>query len=182
MVQIQVYSDIHLEFKSKPIKIKPCAPYLFLAGDIGRLNGVYKDFMNYCSKHWLKTFVILGNHEYYDTNSDYYTLNNDYKVFFNTFANVYLLDNSYIELNEEINVYGCTFWTPPYSNISSIINDYKYITMEPNKPMDETFVSYISNLELTNLQNYLHNSTKKTIILHRPKRKIRQFSKWFIWC
>lgn len=173
-IDIQVYSDIHLEFKTKPIKIKSYAPYLFLAGDIGRLNGVYKDFIKYCSVNWLKTFVILGNHEYYNTNSDYYTLNNAYKEFFKNFNNVYLLDNSYVELNEEINVYGCTFWTPPSSNISTIINDYKninYMNLETNENnlINEQFVSYLSNNELTNLIQYLNSTSKKTIILtHFP--------------
>lgn len=169
MVQIQIYSDIHLEFKNKPIKIKPYAPYLFLAGDIGRLNGVYKEVVSYYSKNWQKTFVVLGNHEYYHNEKDYSTLNSEYKDFFEGFDNVYLLDNSYVELNEEINIYGCTFWTPPPTNISSIINDYIHIQMDSNNTINESFVSYISNLELTKLQNYLDNNTKKTIILtHFP--------------
>jgi DNA repair exonuclease SbcCD nuclease subunit len=166
---IQIYSDIHLEFKTKIIKIKPCAPYLFLTGDIGKFNGLYMEFITYCSKNWIKTFVILGNHEYYNIDSDYNSLKNNYTDFINTFDNVYLLDNNYVELNNEINVYGCTFWTPPTTNITSIINDYKYINMEPNKLIDKEFVSYLSEIELTNLVNYLTNNTKKTIIItHFP--------------
>jgi predicted phosphohydrolase len=173
-LQIQVFSDIHLEFKSKPIKIKSYADYLFLAGDIGRLNGVYKDFVSYCSKNWLKTFIILGNHEYYHNIKDYSTLNSEYKEFFEKFNNVYLLDNSYVELNNEINVYGTTLWTPPSTNISNLINDYKYINYLNNESkkienITEEFVSLLSNYELTNLKNYLNNTNKKTIILtHFP--------------
>jgi predicted phosphohydrolase len=166
---LQIYSDIHLEFKTKIIKIKPYAPYLFLAGDIGKLNGLYKEFIKYCSKNWVKIFIILGNHEYYSLENDYNTLKNEYINFISIFNNVYLLDNNYIELNDEINVYGSTFWTPSMTKITSMINDYKYIHMEPNKLIDKEFVSYLSNYELTNLVNYLNNNNKKTIIItHFP--------------
>lgn len=63
---IQIYSDIHLEFYNTFPKINKKAKYLILAGDIGRIcDKNYKEFIDYCSKTWEQTIVILGNHEFY---------------------------------------------------------------------------------------------------------------------
>ena len=45
-------------------KPKPIAPYLFLAGDIGKPDDHnFKDFMHYCNNNWTKTFYVFGNHD-----------------------------------------------------------------------------------------------------------------------
>jgi predicted phosphodiesterase len=71
-ITIQVLSDIHLEFYKKFPKFKPLAKYLFLAGDIGTIESKYDqkiiNFLSYCSENWEKTFYVLGNHEFYQTN------------------------------------------------------------------------------------------------------------------
>jgi hypothetical protein len=69
--RIQYASDLHLEFIEKtpfqPI-LKPVAPFLALAGDIGRPDKrSYRDFLHYCSRNWQQTFVIAGNHELYNS-------------------------------------------------------------------------------------------------------------------
>lgn len=62
-MRIQVISDIHLEFIKNILKIEPKTDYLFLAGDIGKLDLInssqclYRKFMDYVSK--------IGNHEFY---------------------------------------------------------------------------------------------------------------------
>ena len=74
----QLFSDIHLELlkSSKFPKIKPLTDYLFLAGDIGKINTPnYEPFFDYCSENWKKVFYVLGNHEFYNSNKDFKTLN-----------------------------------------------------------------------------------------------------------
>lgn len=72
-MRIQYASDLHLELVDKtpfqPI-LKPCAPVLALAGDIGRPDRrSYEDFLHYCSRNWAAVFVIAGNHELYNSKS-----------------------------------------------------------------------------------------------------------------
>jgi hypothetical protein len=69
-LQIQYASDLHLEFGatcgSFPSLLKPTAPLLALAGDIGNpTQPIYREFLSYCSRHWDDTFIVTGNHEAY---------------------------------------------------------------------------------------------------------------------
>ena len=73
-MKLRYLSDIHLEFikpkKLKKImnKIKPNNDEIYvLAGDIGYpYSGNYLKFMDYINKSFKKTFVVAGNHEYYN--------------------------------------------------------------------------------------------------------------------
>ena len=70
-LRVQYASDLHLELVDKtpfqPI-LKPAAPVLALAGDIGRPDRrSYEDFLHYCSRNWVAVFVIAGNHELYNS-------------------------------------------------------------------------------------------------------------------
>ena len=80
MVKFQYCSDIHLEFydlfhRDSAIEnnfetiIKPgAAPYLILPGDIGQPHlPLFRQFFEWCSKHWQEVFYVTGNHEYYSS-------------------------------------------------------------------------------------------------------------------
>jgi predicted phosphohydrolase len=106
----QLFSDIHLEFNKTYPKITPLSDYLFLAGDIGIITyDNFEYFFDYCSKNWKKVFYVLGNHEYYNKKT-YNIMNEKYKYFFEKYDNIYLLDNSYYEL-DEIVIIGSTLWS-----------------------------------------------------------------------
>ena len=125
----QLYSDIHLElFKSfKFPKIKPLTDYLFLAGDIGKINMLnYEPFFNYCSENWKKVFYVLGNHEFYHSKKDFKTLKTQYQTFFTKYKNVFLLDDNHIELDNII-IFGNVLWSHP--NSSEYLNDFTHIKM-----------------------------------------------------
>jgi len=67
---IQYASDLHLEFYGKVPNFKeilrPVAPYLVLAGDIGQPgHPAFHQFLDYVSANWRAVILIAGNHEYY---------------------------------------------------------------------------------------------------------------------
>jgi Calcineurin-like phosphoesterase len=68
-MRIQYASDLHLEFRGGPFPalLKPVAPVLVLAGDIGRPDKPeYRNFLQYCSRNWEHTVIVAGNHEFYN--------------------------------------------------------------------------------------------------------------------
>lgn len=70
LLRVQYASDLHLEILGAvpfPTILKPAAPVLALAGDIGNpCEPVYKSFLQYCSSHWDHVVLIAGNHEFYN--------------------------------------------------------------------------------------------------------------------
>lgn len=65
----QIMSDLHLEVGQQyaTFHVSSCAPYLILAGDIGRLADYasYLDFLcSQCDK-FFQVYLILGNHEFF---------------------------------------------------------------------------------------------------------------------
>jgi len=94
------------------------------------------------------------------------------------YKNVYFLNDEYVSINDDFNVYGTTFWTkPPFlstSDARQYINDYnniKFIDYYRNTitKLNVEHVNALSKLSLFKLKQYLSNSKKHTIILtHFP--------------
>lgn len=65
----QILSDLHLEVGQQytSFVIPPQAPYLILAGDIGRLIDYegYLAFLAAQTSQYTRVFLVLGNHEFY---------------------------------------------------------------------------------------------------------------------
>ena len=65
----QILSDLHLELGQQysNFHIPASAPYLILAGDIGKLCDyqLYLDFLQQQCKSFRQVFLVLGNHEFY---------------------------------------------------------------------------------------------------------------------
>lgn len=186
VLSIQIFSDIHIELWSKLPEIPIRAKYLFLAGDICCFDHpLFFPFLDYCSTNWKKIFYVLGNHEYYNKKRNYNELNFEYKYRIKErYRNLYCLDNDFVSLDEEnVNIYGSTFWTiPPFlsTNEAKIyINDYNYMSYfnknsSQVKNLDITFVKELADESFLNLQKYLKETTnKKTIIMtHFPPHRI----------
>lgn len=73
-VRFQFMSDLHLEFHTCgdgfESLLRPIAPYLILAGDIGNVSPVaqydkLKSFLHKCTSLWKVVVYVPGNHEYY---------------------------------------------------------------------------------------------------------------------
>ena len=184
-ITIQVFSDIHIELWNNLPMIPVKADYLFLAGDICHItHPLFYPFLDYCSLNWKKTFYILGNHEYYIKKKNYNELIFDYKYkIAERYKNVFCLDNNFITLDEEnINIYGATFWTsPPFASTYDAqmsINDYNWISYFNRElghvvKLDINYVKQLSNESFVSLQKYLNETDKKTIVMtHFPPQRL----------
>ena len=137
-MKLRYVSDIHLEF-IKPNKLQNILKHmvkkedeiLILAGDIGNpYSQIYDLFMKEVNANFTKTFIIPGNHEYYNNKlmKDTRKYLDDY---FKQYPNISFLDNG-VEKYRGINFIGTTLWShitdPAYeiNDVYSIQNfDYK---------------------------------------------------------
>lgn len=183
-MDIQVFSDFHIELWNKIPEIPAKSKYLFLAGDICQLtHPLFFPFLEYCSKNWIKIFYVPGNHEFYIQNYTHNDLLLKYKnQIREKFNNIYFLDNEYISLDEEnINIYGATFWTQPTFNTINeakiYVKDYQFISYQDvdNKitELDFNYINHLSCTSFYKLQKYLNETDKKTIVMtHFPPTQI----------
>jgi predicted phosphohydrolase len=119
---IRYFSDIHLELlhrhkinvNSIIDKIKPNKEHVcILAGDIGNpYSKNYNIFMNYINNSFRKTFVIAGNHEYYNNYKTIEETNEYLTNYFkdNSFNNISFLNNSF-EHYDDYCFIGTTLWS-----------------------------------------------------------------------
>lgn len=158
MVNIQIVSDLHLEFRGLNFKtlIKPSADILFLLGDIcvlGTQNdwALYQEFIKYISPKFKYIFHVPGNHEYYTSNRNITKENTvpgiDFKLkkFSKSVSNLFILNNNTTRLNIDKKTYvfiGSTLWTyiePKHRKyIQNKMNDYAMIWV-PNEKSKNIF-------------------------------------------
>jgi hypothetical protein len=115
--RIQYVSDLHLECYSKFYLnklVKPAAPYLALAGDIGNPScPMWVPFFDYVSKNWERVFYVTGTKEYSAT----IPFNKQHSIIKTTlrpYPNVSLLDAtnpSFYFPKENVTMIGSTLWS-----------------------------------------------------------------------
>lgn len=164
MATFQILSDIHIEyFKEDDIDIKnfiiPYAPYLILAGDIGRGHR-YNQLQNFLKKlsiHFKYIFYVLGNQEFYTVknikNRNMNIILNDIKNIQKNINNLFILNrNSF--LIGDICITGCTLWSQLQMNVPFYV---KIPNINKNKynNMFKKDLNYIkSMIQLCKNQNY----------------------------
>ena len=106
---------------------------------------------------------------------NYNTLDFEYNLKFKEkYKNIFYLNGNSVSLNDEIDVYGCVFWTIPPNETFVYLKDYTEInqfseTTKNNIPINYNFMKKISDEGLKSISNYLNKSTKKTIVMtHFP--------------
>lgn len=179
-IYIQIFSDLHIDLWDKLPILPVNAKYLFLAGDICKLNNFFFfPFFDYCSLNWEKVFYTPGNHEFYSKKRNYGELDFEYKLKISErYKNVYYLNNSSAQLNENCNVYGSVFWTnPPFVRTvvaKNHINDYNCISYFNESrgyviDLDISYTKELSKSAFDKLQTYLNVTNKNTIVMtHFP--------------
>jgi predicted phosphohydrolase len=131
-MKIRYFSDLHLEFikpnklekfiKKIPIGVDSIDEICILAGDIGNpYTANYDIFMKFISKNFKKSFVIAGNHEYYNKKKTIVETTNFLNEYFSNFDNITFLNNSY-EYYENYCFIGATLWSK-ITDLSCEIND-----------------------------------------------------------
>jgi predicted phosphodiesterase len=157
LFRIQYASDLHLElFKGVGTSdftkiLKPAAPYLALAGDIGHPKQ-WKSLLEWASPQWKQIFIVTGNHEYYNSESTKKDTMQDRDIEFAWLAGTHMNVNflhptspSIFLKNENVAVIGSTLWTEvDLSNDAwKRVNDYHNIFVQPNKvltPQDSNWM------------------------------------------
>ena len=179
-ITMQIYSDLHIEIWNKIPDIPVKSKYLFLAGDICPLNHpLFYKFFGFCSTRWEKVFYVPGNHEFYSERKNYNELDFEYNLKLKEkYKNVYFLNDTFVELNDEINVYGSIFWTfPTYTSTYTAkldIKDYSYIKyfnkqLNHVTSLDVNFIKELSEKSFVSLKKHLENTKKITIVMtHFP--------------
>jgi predicted phosphodiesterase len=159
MVQIQIVSDLHLEFREANYQkiLKPTAPILFLLGDICACGTApdfktYMDFIRLIATQFTYIFHVPGNHEYYTSGNNKITHKDtmpgiDAKIrnFLKEFKNIFYLNNNTVRLKLGVKTYvfiGTTLWTgvrlKDQKKVQCLMNDYTYLYVPNPKTKDLT--------------------------------------------
>lgn len=133
-VAFQIASDLHLEVGQiyKSFNLTSVAPYLVLAGDIGRLQDYHQllGFLERHCKNFQHLYMVLGNHEFYGLSHQEglekaTALERESCLQ----AKFTLLNRTRVNINEKITLLGCTLqsWIPKESRgiVIQKINDFK---------------------------------------------------------
>ncbi|KAL6690553.1 putative calcineurin-like phosphoesterase [Trichoderma pleuroticola] len=136
-VRIQILSDLHLEIGQQytSYTFPVTAPFLLLAGDIGRLIDYdnYLAFLETQASRYKKVFLVLGNHEFYELDYDAglgmaQRLSGEPSLK----DSVILLNKSrWDDPDSNLTILGCTLWSAipeeAATMIETKINDFKKI-------------------------------------------------------
>jgi predicted phosphohydrolase len=190
-MKLRYLSDLHLEFISpKQMKhfIKKIPSNMdeicILAGDIGNpYTSNYDIFMKFISNHFKKTFVIPGNHEYYNTTKTIHETNVFMSDYFRQFKNITFLNNHY-EIYENICFIGTTLWTRitnPKYKINDVHNIPHFDHIEYNK-LHEISVEFLEDV-LQNQDNCVvitHHMPSDSLIHEKYTTKaMKPYNQWF---
>ena len=188
-INIQVFSDLHIDLWDKIPRIHVLSKYLFLVGNICNINHrLFYKFFDFCSANWIKIFYTPGNTEFYNTRKNFQELQFEYRhKLTGRYKNVFYLDNECIPLEGEIDVYGSVFWAYPNFTSTAEANIYipdynsiRYFNHERNKIVkwDISHVKKISKESYFLLQNHLAKTTRTTIVMtHFPPIRSETFVK-----
>jgi hypothetical protein len=147
LLRIQYASDLHLEILGTvpfPSLLKPVAPVLALAGDIGNPKSPdYQNFLKYCSSNWDHVVVVAGNHEFYNkkpgTPSTVAERLQACQDVATSFQNVRFLERERVDIGG-VAFLGCSLWTDlsdpaAADEAESRMNDYRLIAVEKDRPL-----------------------------------------------
>ena len=136
--RFQIMSDLHLEVgqQYRVFKIPVEAPYLILAGDIGRLKNYqpYLDFLRRQCECFTMVFLILGNHEFFRTShAEGLRLARCLEKEPGCKGKLHVMNRNRIDLDlsSRIVILGCTLQSriPPEAKLTvqMKVNDFKHI-------------------------------------------------------
>ena len=191
MMKLIYLSDLHLEFITDN-KLDTFISQIslgvdevcVLAGDIGNpYEPNYDKFMTFINVNFKKSFVIAGNHEYYNKKNTIHETKLFMIDYFKKFENISFLDNSF-EYYENHCFIGTTLWSE-ITNPIYTINDIRYI---PNfnyiqyNTLHKTSVEFLENAIQSN-ENCIvithHVPSNSLIDIKYKTPKMLPYNQWF---
>lgn len=195
-MDIRYYSDLHLEFMNETelnvfIHAMSAIPIqdntvCLLAGDIGHPREPHYDcFFQFIHRHFPKTFVIPGNHEYYSSVKTNTVEKTDawLQDYFQSFPNITLLNNSY-EIYQNHCFVGSVLWTHIFDPARTI-NDINYIpdfNVEKYNALNQTCVDFLQQVILSNERCIVmtHHMPSDQLIDAKYKNAVlAPYNQWF---
>lgn len=193
MIKIIYFSDLHLEFiKPNEIEkiIKNILPGLdeicVLAGDIGNpYQETYDIFMNFINSNFKKSFVVSGNHEYYNKTKTIEETNQYLCEYFRKFNNISFLNNT-SEHYDNYCFIGTTLWSK-ITNPAYEINDVNYIPnfnyIEYNR-LNTQCVNFLTDVLENNTNNKCivithHVPSNSLIDIKYQTKQMIPYNQWF---
>jgi len=161
------------------------------AGDIGNplnSNNHYDIFMNFISKNFKKSFIIAGNHEYYNNSKTIQEMNLFLIDYFKQFNNITFLNNSY-EYYENYCFIGTTLWskiTNPNYKINDMYNitHFDYIQYNELNKISKDFLQESLQEVIDNIQYIVitHHLLSNSLINDKYKTvKMLPYSQCFLF-
>lgn len=131
-------SDLHLEVGQQyaEYEITPKAPFLILAGDIGRLKDYqpYLDFLRRQCNQFTTVFLVLGNHEFFGSSrAEGLRLASSLEKEPGCVGKLFVMNKLRVDLDPslEITILGCTLHSkiPPDDRlmVQMKVSDFKHI-------------------------------------------------------
>jgi predicted phosphodiesterase len=178
---IRYLSDIHLELL-KPSGVTKIINSIknnsdqicVLAGDIGNpYSSTYDTFMKHISNTFKKTFVITGNHEYYNNGKTVEETNIYLTSYFKAYDNISFLNNS-CEIYKDYLFVGTTLWsniTNPEYKINDVYSIKSLTYIEYNKLNLES-LEFLDNVIEQHKQHKQHKQPLIIITHHMPSKNL----------
>lgn len=114
-VAIQYVSDLHMEVgqRYEDFFVPKAAPYLVLAGDVGRLQDKgYLAFLTAQCTQFDRVFLVLGNHEFYGiSQEDGSKIANSLEVEPQLHGKLSVLNRGRVDINRRVSILGCTLYS-----------------------------------------------------------------------
>ena len=171
MVQIQLVSDLHIEYKNDSVPdpldfITPSAEILVLAGDIGSLYkyNQLKLFLEKLCTHYTYVLFVPGNHEFYkinDTSLPLFVLMNKLFQLSKEIPNLIVLNKSSVQI-DDVCIIGCTLWSEPMVNIPPFIVRINGFNNHVYKNKHIADLKYIENM----ISYCNENKLKLVVVTH----------------
>lgn len=156
-MRFQYVSDLHLEVGQQysTYQIPPCAPYLILAGDIGRIVPDYEGLSTFLAipcQNFEKVLYVLGNHEFYSsTRAQSLVAAEKLRQDPRLLERLVILNQTRLDINdsgETLTVLGCTLHshiTPQNADtMKTKIQDFRKIQ---SWTVDEHNAEHVNDLE-----------------------------------
>jgi Icc-related predicted phosphoesterase len=137
-ITVQILSDLHLELGQQYLSYSfpATAPFLILAGDIGRLVDYdgYLGFLHAQVARYEKVFLVLGNHEFFGLGYESALEKAQQLTQESSLSDkvVLLHKASWDDPQSGVRILGCTLWsavpTDAYEVVEAKVNDFRKIS------------------------------------------------------